>query len=109
MSYDLKNQNDLVNELERIGCLGFYSNIIMGLNYFPKKIDCLFCFGKVIEEMGDYKSHIKEPENVVFHYPIVDKDDRRARLDVSFMVAPVEDAPGCNEFIFQHLELHQGL
>ncbi|OJT56115.1 hypothetical protein [Bacillus altitudinis] len=74
-----------------------------------EKVDCLFCFDNVIEEMGDYKSHIKESENVVFHYPIIDKDDHRARLDVSVMVAPVEDAPECNEFFFQHLELHQGL
>ncbi|WP_041115296.1 hypothetical protein [Bacillus safensis] len=35
MSYDLKNQNDLVNELERVGCLGVFHNIMMELDYFP--------------------------------------------------------------------------
>jgi len=36
LSYDyLKNQNDLVNELERVGCLGVYHSIMMELDYFP--------------------------------------------------------------------------
>ncbi|MBX7000351.1 hypothetical protein EX219_02020 [Bacillus aerophilus] len=35
MGYELKRQNDLVNELERVGCLGVYHSIMMELNYFP--------------------------------------------------------------------------
>lgn len=35
MGYELRNQNDLVNELEKVGCLGVYHNIMMELNYFP--------------------------------------------------------------------------
>lgn len=34
MGYVLKNQKDLVNELERVGCFGVYNNIMMGLHCF---------------------------------------------------------------------------
>ncbi|MFS3916079.1 hypothetical protein ACL9ST_17745 [Bacillus australimaris] len=89
MNFIFKESSKLRNELE--------------------KVDCLFIFDFVIYEMGDYKSYSKESHDIVFNFPIIDKDDHLVQLDVSFVVAPVEDAPECNEFIFQHLELRQGV